>query len=382
MKKKILFVLPSFGIGGTTVSTRNLIAVLGNQHYEATVWALNDLGILQGMYDGVGKVKTCFAAQAMTMSGWKDENGWIKRLAVAFLRFLRNHSHKAERFLIRHSIKKCLGNRQFDTVVACQEGFATLFASYIDAPNKLAWVRCDYKEYIKTHHNRKEGFYSKFNGIVCVAEQTTRNFKEIYPEFADKTFCIYNPQDSGLIRKQALDNDHDPRFVTDKPVVLSVGRLSKVKRFVEIPRIARELMAQGIDFRWFVIGDGEEKSAIQKAIDDNKVSDIVILLGAKSNPHFYISKAYLYVCLSSTEACPRVINEAKILGTPVVSTDFDTVYEYISSDVNGLICPIGKITDEIERMLTDKNLYCRIKENIKSFEFDNREIIEKLETIF
>ena len=381
MKKKILFVLPSFGIGGTTVSTRNLIAVLDNQHYEATVWALSDFGILQGMYDGVDKVKTCFAAQAMAMAGWKDESDWIKRLAVAFLRFLRNHSHKAERFLIRHSIKKCIGNRQFDTVVACQEGFTTLFASYIDAPNKLAWVRCDYKEYIKTHHNQKEGFYSKFNNIVCVAEQTTRNFKEIYPEFADKTFCIYNPQDSELIRKQALDNDHDPRFVTDKPVVLSVGRLSKVKRFVEIPGIARELMAQGIDFRWFVIGDGEEKNAIQKAIDDNKVSDTVILLGAKSNPHFYISKAYLYVCLSSTEACPRVINEAKILGTPVVSTDFDTVYEYIESGSNGIISSMENMTIEISRMLTDKQLYGQLKANIERFEFDNLEILKQLESI-
>ena len=43
----------------------------------------------------------------------------------------------------------------------------------------------------------------------------------------------------------------------------------------------------------------------------------------------------MVVSTSVSEACPNVINEAKILHTPIVATNFGSVYEFIEDGVNG-----------------------------------------------
>lgn len=96
----------------------------------------------------------------------------------------------------------------------------------------------------------------------------------------------------------------------------------------------------------------------------------------KTNPHYYIKNADLLVSLSSSEACPRVINEAKILHIPVVCTDFDTAYEYIDNMVNGIISPLNEIHQSILQMIQDRDLYYKITNNISDFHFDNDEIMK------
>lgn len=381
MKEKILFILPSFAIGGTTVSTKNLVSLLDKDKYACMVLALDSHGLLRNMYDDVSQLETCFVAQALALQGWKDEDNWVRRIAAAGLRFLRNCSKKLQDRLIKIAINKIIGKRQFDTVVACQEGFATLFASYIGCPNKVAWVRCDYKRYVEQSGCRKDESYNLYNHIVCVAEKTTEGFVSLYPMLGDRIVCIHNPQNGDYLLQQSNVDDGDKRFVCDKFVIVSVGRLGSVKRFERIAEIAKQLMLKGLSFYWYIIGEGECREAIAESINVNNVGDCVIMLGAKSNPHYYIRRADLYVCLSSTEACPRVVNEAKILKTPVVSADFDTIFEYLEHDVNGIIAPIENMAEEIYRLMTDKTLYARIKENISGFTFDNSELMKKIESI-
>jgi glycosyltransferase involved in cell wall biosynthesis len=137
----------------------------------------------------------------------------------------------------------------------------------------------------------------------------------------------------------------------------------------------------GLQFVWYVIGDGEEKQTIANEVVKYKVEDYVKMLGGKSNPHFYIKRAYLYVCLSSSEACPRVVNEAKILSTPVVSTDFPTIYEYIEDGVNGRIVQLEDVSQAITELLNNQELYSNIKKEISAFTFDNSNLIKQLEEI-
>ena len=379
--KKILFVLSSYDIGGTTVSTRHLISILDKTKYEITLWVLHPEGILQWMYEGVRTIPTCFSAQALALAGWKHESNWMRRIGAAVIRFGANHFPFLHQAICRHAIRKCTRGQHYDTVVACQEGSLSAFVAHFDCPNKVAWVRCDYKRYYEGRHEQKELFYNKYHHIVCVAEQACKSFIDIYPELKDRTVCIYNPQDSKLIVSQADIDDHDERFHTDGTVIVSVGRISKVKRFVEIPSIARGLIDKGYKFVWYIIGDGEERFAIADAIEQQAVGNRVIMLGAKSNPHFYIKRADLYVCLSSSEACPRVINEAKILGTPVISTDFPTVYEYLEDGLNGRIVSLENMPQAIIDLLTNEKLYLHIKEEIGRFSFDNNSLINQLEKI-
>ena len=234
--KKVLFILPSFGIGGTTVSTRNLLSLLDKEEYDCTVWCLDGQGLLKGLYDDLPQVQPPFFVHALAIDSWKFEKGWLRKVAAALAR-LTKHIPVLYRLLVRRFIRTALRGRHFDTVIACQEGFASAFAAFIPANNRVAWVRCDYARYYKQYGCRKEQFYKEYQHIVCVAEQSMKSFIDIYPEWKGKTTCIYNPQDSNLILSQSTIDDHDPRFRTDKTVILSMGRLGTVKRFDQIPSI-------------------------------------------------------------------------------------------------------------------------------------------------
>lgn len=381
MKKKVLFVFPSYNIGGTTLSTLNLISLLDSQKYEITIWALSDLGILKEQFKQFSQIKTCFPMQALFMPSSIGKTNLTLRAFAKPLSWLSVKSRWFKEVLFQYAIKVCLKNNQFDTVVACQEGGATQFVSLIDSPNRIAWIRCDYMRYLKMIGKQQETHYQVFNNIVCVAQKSATDFCAIYPDLADKTICIHNPQNDQRIIDQSKIIETDPRFLTDKTVIISIGRFDSVKRFEKIPLIASQLVKLGVDFRWYVIGGGGEQSSIEEAIEKNAMSERVILLGSKTNPYYYLSNSDLLVCLSSSEACPRVINESKILGTPVVSTDFVTVYDYITNGKDGLISSIENITEKIFLLLSDKELYNHIKKESIKFKFDNSDILEKINQI-
>lgn len=381
--KKVLFVLYSYKIGGTAVSTRNLISLLDRNKFDPYVWVMNDRGVLKGLYADCSIIKTNKVANVLMLTSYKEEKG-INRLIAMFIRFVKRKSFRAKKIIYNYAVRRSFNPNDFDTIVACKEGNETEFVSYIDHPHKIAWMRCDYANYFSERQIKiQKKMYEQFSTIVCVSEKTMDGFLKVYPDFSNKTICIYNPQDANLLKQRAIIDDEDRRFKTDKIVIVSVGRVHEVKRFSTIPKIASTLLKKGLDFYWYIIGGGDpiEIERIKKEIEDNKVGDQVILLGAKDNAHYYIKQADLLVTVSRSEACPRVVNEAKILHTPVVSTDFRTIYEYIDDHDDGLIAPIEKIPDSIFEILSDKNLYDRIIKHISTFEFDNTDLMRKIDLI-
>lgn len=382
MKKNILFVLPSFEIGGTVVSTKNLILLLDKEKYNVTVLSMTGKGSMKGMYDNVQQISTTFTLASLTYISWKNETNSIKRVLCGFIRKVAKY--KAIRQLILTTQAKKLIKSNYDIVVACQEGFCTEFVSYFKTKKKVAWVRCDYSRYVKTKNKlAEEKVYSIYDNIVCVSDITSKRFKNEFPQYSSKVYAINNPQSEEYILEQSLINDNDSRFERKGFTIVSVGRYDPIKRFTEIPRIVSFLLSKNIDFRWYIIGDGaaEERKKIIENIRKENVEENVICLGIKTNPHYYIKNSDLLVCLSSSEACPRVINEAKILSTPTVSTNFDTIYEYLENEKNGIISSLEAIQNSIADILQNKELYSKIKTEISNFHFDNTLLIKEIEEV-
>lgn len=382
MAKKILFVFPSMGIGGTTVSTRNLISLLDKEGYDCWVMPLNPKGVLISLYDDVKRVKTPFFVHALSVGGWKEMPTILQKIAAAFFRFLCNHSQCFERLVIGKCLDEVVSKYHIDTIVAGQEGITTRLVSYAGTKSKVTWVRCDYKRRMADSGKDRELHYNGYKAIVCVSGQTCESFKGVFPEFINKTFCIANPQDSDLIISQAnYDETTEPRFTISDNTIVSIGRLDAIKRFDHIAPIARQLKEHGLRFRWYLIGDGTERERIKESIVENKVEENVIMLGAKTNPFFYIKRADVLICLSRSEACPRVVNEAKILHTPTISTDFPTIYEFIKDGETGLIASLEDIPSTILRYFDDDSLSTNIKKNINQFDFDNKELMDSIMSI-
>lgn len=383
MKKRILFVLPSFEIGGTTVSVKNLILLLDKSKYDITVLAMADSGSLQYLYNDVNQEPTSFLLSSLAVASWRDQKTMVGKILCGFIRCL-SHIEKVKLMMLKLAAKRSVKKQLYDIVVACQEGICTQFVAQINGRNKIAWVRCDYSRYKEETGSEEIDFYEIYKSIVCVSEVTRQKFCNVFPLFASKCLALNNPQSEAFIKMQAEVDDKDGRFANDMFTIVSIGRYSPIKRFDRIPHIAAELVSKGLLFRWYIVGGGstEEATIIEDAIKKEGVADVVIPLGIKTNPHFYIKKAHLLVSLSRSEACPRVINEAKILGTPVVCTNFDTAYEYITNDKDGFICPIEHVGEQIANLIQNRQLYQRIVEESQRFTFSNEILMQNIDKLF
>lgn len=377
--KKILIVLPSFLNGGTNTCLRSLLPVLKEHGFDVDVFAITNVG--------PNKEYAAKYAKILGVSGEETSTS-----SLSFMQRLANCVKSVKKLLCKLGVdispivfKKVaiqLEKNNYDLIVSYQEGITTHFCSYFKTTPKIAWVHCDYDKYAKVVKGKsEEKRYSGFKKVVCVSEFTKNQFlKHIHS--CPEVIALHNITDVDVIVERSKLPIVDKRFDFVGFRIVSVGRINEVKRFSEIPRIVRTLKEKGVkDFRWYIVGDGdlEEKQLLEENIRKCNASEI-ILLGNQDNPYPFIANADLYVSTSSTEACPCVINEAKILHTPIVSTNFGSVYEFIEDGVNGLISPIESIADKIAMMITDQELYHQIKSNISTFRYDNDLLKSKLLT--
>ena len=110
------------------------------------------------------------------------------------------------------------------------------------------------------------------------------------------------------------------------------------------------------------------------------VEDCVILLGAKDNPYPYIANSNLVALLSVSETFSYVAYEAKILGVPIISTDFGAASEIVDSNC-GVVTPKSDFHKEIYNIMTNKELYVGMVDSLKNFQYNNSELMTKIDLI-
>lgn len=131
------------------------------------------------------------------------------------------------------------------------------------------------------------------------------------------TQVILNPIDRDRIRGFAASARS---FSVMEPYVISIGRLIEQKDHRTLLRAYAE-SALRQSHRLVVVGEGSERSALERMIFELGVRDRVDLLGGLANPYPLLSGAGLHVLSSRWEGYPNVLLEALALGVPVVATD-------------------------------------------------------------
>lgn len=391
-KHKILFCLPAFTFGGTVFSTLNMISFL-KKDYDVYVLPMTYQGpvIKRYLEFGINLLPEDRRLSAM-MGRIKDESG-IKNKLISFIhKALRKVGSKInypyEALLFRRIAMEIEKKYEFDFVASCQEGGSTYFASYFTKAKKIAWFRSEYSVYrnqlLEKDFKHEKEIYNNFDKIICVSNVTKKDFNLFFPSLTNKTFAIHNIQFTDLINDLSLEKISD--FSKDNSFkIVSVGRFAPQKKFSYIPKIAAALKRKGLDFTWYIIGDGNHGGEYDKTISElqiHKVSNEVQCIGSRLNPYPYIRQADLIVVPSYYEACPRVVIESKILHTPVICADFSSAKEFVENGVDGYVAPIDQLSKYIGTLIEDKNEYEAIKHKCNEYKIDNDKIYLQLKDIF
>jgi len=201
-------------------------------------------------------------------------------------------------------------------------------------------------------------FYPRADVIVAVAQGIKRDLIESFGVPPQKIVVIYNPIDVHGVCARAAEPVTHPWFADrSEPLLIAVGRLVKLKGFDLLIQSVAQL---SVPAKLAIIGNGEERAALESLVGELGLTDRVVLLGFQENPWKYMARADLFVLSSLTEGMPNVIGEAMALGLPVVATDCSPgVREYLDDGRAGLLVPPGDpraLARGIEQLLSDAPL--------------------------
>lgn len=385
MKKTILFILSTGSTGGIVSSFVSLYNSIEEKYGIKVLFAASNAKTAFPFSKDVIS-DSLLTSYMVPFSSLNIKQKIISLLLQPYKRYnIIKNGEKLPQRIGNVVARRLMQKYHFDVVVGFSEGLPSILASCFKTKS-IAWIHCDYKRYYNSACKNKDEakIYNHIDVVICVSNYTRDSFLHIYPSLASKTQCIYNLLDNSRIIKMAKEQMDDCHFKTDLFTIVSVGRIDPVKRFSSIPKIAYTLKKAGYAFRWYIIGperDKEELSELNDNIDNYRMNNVVVLLGRKSNPYPYMLHSDLYVCLSSSEACPMVFNEAKALGLPILTANFGSAYEFIKDGDNGIISSLEELPKRLMELISDKNKLDAIRPK-GNFGPYNEEILKSIDKLF
>lgn len=201
-------------------------------------------------------------------------------------------------------------------------------------------------------------FYPWADGIVAVSKGVADDLAQVARLPRERIRVIYNPIVTPELRQQAHAPLEHPWFTPgEPPVLLGVGRLAAQKGFVTLIRAFAQVREERLA-RLLILGEGEERAALEALIRQLGLDDDVGLPGFVVNPYPYMARASLFVLSSRWEGLPGVLIEALYCGVPLVATDCPSgPREILAGGRYGQLVPVGDVTamaGAIETVLNGK----------------------------
>ena len=394
--KKVLFVTNTLGVGGAERALLELLNNLDREMYDIDLCLLLGRGELMNQVpDGVRllnpKVNTGsvldhpgrWALVGMVIACFFRNGRWAAKLASvlrALPPMLRRRRLQLDQLLLRVVSDGAVRmDPYYDIAIAWLEGGAAYFVSdYVQAGKKLAVVHIDY-ELSGYTRAQDRNCWAGFQEIFVVSEEIRSPFLQIHPECRDKVRVLPNLVNQKKIRCLA----QEPGGFSDGWTglrLLSVGRLTYQKAFDVAIEAMKLLKDAGYSVRWYALGEGEQREALEKKIAALGLEEDFILLGTVSNPFPYYVQADVYVHATRFEGWSIAVQEAQTLGCAIVVSDTSGNRRQVIHDQDGLLCNLCRedIARTIGDLLDDEDRRKRLGEAARAKKTATWEVVRTL----
>ena len=351
-----MFVINTLSRAGAETALLELLRQLDPERYDVSLFVLTGQGemvselppyvrLLNTDYDNAsvlsreGKRKLKKRVLCSSVA-----RGTVIRLLLYLVRnlfdMLRRGSVNAEKLLWRVLSEGApRWDTAYDLAVAYLEGGSTYYvADHVKAAKKAAFVHIDYT---MAGYTRKldSDCYQHFDRIFAVSNEVRLRFLGVYPEHEHKLELFHNILDvSEIRRKSRLPGGFTDAY--DGTRILTIGRLTAQKAYEVSVEALKLLKDAGGRFRWYVLGEGDQRSCLERKIRALGLTEDFILCGAVDNPYPYFAQTDLYVHASRFEGKSVAIQEAQILKCPILASDCCGNRETVSDGVDGKLCPL------------------------------------------
>jgi glycosyltransferase involved in cell wall biosynthesis len=199
--------------------------------------------------------------------------------------------------------------------------------------------------------------------IVATSSGVADDLVRTYGARSARVSVVPNPVDLEAIARSAeepLDDAIAARW--RRPVVVAAGRLAEAKNYpLLIAAFAK--LRETVPASLFILGGGEQESALRDDIRARGLDAVVHLVGFQRNPWKFIARADVFALTSRYEGFGNVLVESMACGVPVVATSSPGTRDIVSDGVDGILVQrhdASEVAAAIARVLSDPPFHARL----------------------
>ncbi len=232
-----------------------------------------------------------------------------------------------------------------------------------------------YKDNSFRNKFKKKMAFDKFDTIICVSTKVQESMVNLYDKsIINKCIVIPNYVDGDSILKKSKSKINEQIDFSIPTFISVANHVEEFKNINLIIDTAEKLKNNKLNFQILLIGEGPDTNSYINRINELELNDYIKVLGSKKNPYPYMLKSKALLFTSYYEGYGMVLDEARVLGLPIIST---------GSGASKEICRdgYGIITNDITKVMND----CLKGSKISSKEFNyhkhNEDITNKYQKI-
>lgn len=373
MKKKLLIVAHHMTIGGVQKSLISALKALDYDKYDVTLYLRKNRTDLLPLVD-----------ERVNVIINTDPNRYYRKPYAILLQLktlaakvfgkkdiadkLNNAlEEKIRKDAMEYEKKTYFDNAHYDIAVAYVQGYVSLFVDKcINADKKVIFYHTSTNDTPEIHN----AVVPNYTTVAALHEQQRALLEKWYPASKGKIKIVENYTDKDLITEQSKEFSIPE---TDKTVLCSCGRFAPVKGFDMAVKAAKILKNNNIDFIWYFVGDGPDRSNLESKITEYGLKGNIIITGMQKNPYPYMAACDIFVQPSYEESLGLTMLEAHRLGKPVITTATVGGCKLVENGINGMVCEINPeaIAESITNLINDKEKYGIILNNLKSTDYSH-----------
>ena len=348
-KIKLLIVYPEMMIGGSTTSLLGLLNELDEDRYDVDLALYVHSGVLMDYIPNHVKVLN----EVCTVKSSEHRLKKLFRLTISGYMFKsillqKKYGGRASGQVLMDArvrlFSRSIAGKEYDIAIGYLEGWPIKYvvSDKVRAKRKIGWIHLDYQ---KSPYIPKLDYKAikALDTVVSVSAECEKNNRVLF-DLKDSRY-LPNLLSAKFVHDRAAQTDTgDKDFLNwsriKKTKFITVCRIENVHKGIDRAVLtAKYLRDKGLDFAWYIIGDGNNMWRNQEQIERYGLQDRIKMIGARLNPYPFIKSADLFVLPSRFEGKPMVITETMMLKVPAVVTEYASAGEQIRDGIDGLVVP-------------------------------------------